>query len=80
MTILTASSVKLWKTLDLEVLFNQEESQETPEPSSSSSSRHHATASPCHRPKKQSGLLKAKQTEALEVELVEWPSLAPSPR
>lgn len=28
----------------------------------------------------QSGLLKATQTEALEVELVTWPSLAPSLR
>lgn len=65
--------------LDLETVFpfNQEESQEISE---QSSNRYHATESPCHKPKMQSSLLKATQTEALEVELVIWLPLAPSPR
>lgn len=79
LTILTAFSTKLEKMLDLEIVFpfNQEERQETPE---QSSSRYHATESPCHEPKMQNSLFKAMQTEALEVELVIWPPLASSPR
>lgn len=79
LTILTAFSTELQKMLDLETVFpfNQEESQETPE---KSSSRYHATESPCHKPKMQSSSLKAMQTEAVEVKLVMWPPLASSPK